>query len=366
MDIGLYLHIPFCSSFCPYCAFYKEHFSEKAAFEYSEKLQNDIYKWSKKLKRKAKTLYIGGGTPSVMPRGELYKIINAAREAFLINGEITVEANPKTCTDSFLNEISSAGANRLSLGLQSAVTSERKKLGRFGGYELVKNAVFNAKKYGFSNISLDIMLGVPMQTRETLAETMQFACSLPINHISCYILELCEGTFYYKNQNKLDLPDDEKTAELYLFMVDFLIKNGFSQYEISNFCRDNAFSSHNLIYWNGEQYLGLGPSAHSFIDGKRFYFKEDINSYINDEPFEDEGFGGDFAEYAMLRLRLVEGLNESDTKSRFGFEIPKSLMRRAAELSEKDLVVTDGKKISLTSKGFLLSNSVIAELLEDI
>lgn len=366
MEAGLYIHIPFCHSFCPYCAFYKVRYSEKTALEYSDKLQRDIYKWAKNLGCRAKTLYIGGGTPSAMPSGELYKIISAARDAFLINGEITVEANPKTCTDDFLLEISEAGANRLSLGLQSAVSDERKSLGRFGGFELVKNAVFNAERHGISSISLDIMLGVPNQTKESLEKTLRAACALPINHISCYILELCEGTFYYKNQKKLKLPDDEKTAELYLFMVDFLAENGFFQYEISNFCRDNAFSRHNLIYWNDEQYLGLGPSAHSFIDKKRFYFKEDLKAYMNDVPCEYEGEGGDFAEYAMLRLRLSEGLTESGTAERFDFKIPHTLRARAKPIAEKGLLTCDNEKIALTASGFLLSNSVIAELLEDL
>lgn len=366
MDIGLYLHIPFCHSFCPYCAFYKQRYSESTAFLYSEKLIRDIYEWSKLLNRRAKTLYIGGGTPSAMPSGELYKIITAAQREFSVSGEITVEATPKTCTDEFLREISSAGANRLSLGLQSAVLNERKSLGRTGDFDLVKNAVLNAKKNGILNISLDVMLGVPGQTKKSLSETLRFACELPVNHISCYILELCEGTFFYKNRKRLDLPDDEKTAELYIFTVDFLKKNGFSQYEISNFCRDKAFSRHNLIYWNDDEYLGLGPSAHSFIDGKRFYFKEDMNAYLNDEAVENEGRGGDFAEYAMLRLRLSEGLTEKGTRKRFGFAIPNSVKSAAEKFSENGLCSSDGEKIALTARGFLLSNSIIAELLNDV
>lgn len=367
-NLGLYLHIPFCNSKCPYCDFYSFRGGESEKERYTEALCNRISKSREALhiesNRKADTLYIGGGTPSALGSKRLVKIIDTARREYLTtDAEITVECNPHGIDGDFFKALYSAGANRISLGLQSAVTAERRILGRLSDIETVNNAVRQAQSAGFSNISLDIMLGIPNQTEESLKDTVDFCLQTGVPHISGYILKLEEGTPLYRNQHKYSFPDEDLTADLYLQLCGSLNSAGIFQYEISNFAKAGFESRHNLKYWSCEEYLGLGPSAHSFINGKRFYFERDIQSFLDNTPPLPDGDGGSFEEYAMLSLRLTKGLQSRAVRERFGFDIPKEMLKKAETLSQNGLVIRDENGIRLTEKGFLLSNSVLAELL---
>ncbi|MEG2396796.1 MAG: radical SAM family heme chaperone HemW [Oscillospiraceae bacterium] len=363
-NLGLYLHIPFCNSKCPYCDFYSFCGNESQKENYTNALLREIDKFSDKIVCKADTLYIGGGTPSTLPAKNLLSLVNKAKERFLeSDAEITIECNPFSLPADFFENLKSVSVNRISLGMQSSDNTERKLLGRRATNDEVKSAVINAKKAGISNISLDVMLGVPRQTMESLKQTLDFCISLDIPHISCYILKLEENTPFFKIQETLDLPNEDTVCDMYLFMCDYLNSHGIFQYEISNFAKKGYESRHNLKYWNLEPYLGLGPSAHSFIDGKRFYFERDIDKFISGcEPVFD-CIGGDFEEFVMLSLRLKEGLTEKKTFDRFLYKIPKEIYEKANIYEKNGYLTSDANGIYLTEKGFLISNSIISDLI---
>lgn len=367
-NIGLYLHIPFCRSKCPYCDFYSFSGKSEQKAEYVTALQKKIVSSITALQssgvRKADTLYIGGGTPSVLGAKNLAVLVNACNSGILTDdAEITVECNPYGLDEDFFKILHESGVNRISLGLQSAVDSERRILGRLSDRNQVENAVKAAQQAGFFNISLDVMLGVPNQTEKSLKETLDFCLYLGVPHISAYILKLEENTHFYRNASKYNFPDEDLTADLYLQMCEVLEKGGIMQYEISNFAKSGFESRHNLKYWHCEEYLGLGPSAHSFIDGKRFYFDRDFQSFMNgDSPIQD-GLGGDFTEYAMLGLRLTEGLNEDKVINRFGHNIPNELYEKSKIFVDNGYMQKTGNSLSLTRKGFLISNTILSEIL---
>ncbi len=363
-NTGLYLHVPFCKSKCPYCDFYSFSGKDTQKDKYTQVLKNKILSSISALQCKANTLYIGGGTPSVLGAKNLATLVNTCNSGFLTdNAEITVECNPHGLDEDFFKILYDCGVNRISLGLQSAVDSERRILGRLSDRNQVENAVKTARKVGFENITLDVMLGVPNQTEKSLKETLDFCISLGVPHISTYMLKLEENTHFYKNQHKYNFPDDDLTADLYLQMCENLESNGIMQYEISNFAKQGFESRHNLKYWHCEEYLGLGPSAHSFLDGKRFYYDRDFESFMNGSSPIQDGYGGDFTEYAMLNLRLVEGLNENKVLERFGHSIPKEIYEKSQIFIDNGYMIKTENGIALTRKGFLMSNTILAEIL---
>lgn len=363
-SIGLYLHIPFCKSKCPYCDFYSFSGKENEKDQYTKVLNERILSSISALQCKGDTLYIGGGTPSVLGAENLAALVNTCKNDFLTDAaEITVECNPHGLNEDFFKVLYDCGVNRISMGLQSAIDSERRILGRLSDRKQVENAVKTAQNTGFENITLDVMLGIPQQTEKSLNETLDFCTSLGVPHISAYMLKIEENTHFYKNRHKYYFPDDDLTADLYLQMCDSLENNGIMQYEISNFSKKGYESRHNLKYWHCEEYLGLGPSAHSFLNGKRFYFDRDFGAFMNGNSPIQDGVGGDFSEYAMLNLRLVEGLNENKVIGRFGHNIPKEIYEKSQIFIDNGYMIKNENGIALTHKGFLMSNSILAEIL---
>ncbi|MBR5190885.1 MAG: radical SAM family heme chaperone HemW [Clostridia bacterium] len=363
-NIGLYLHIPFCKSKCPYCDFYSFSGKDTQKDEYTSVLKDKILSSISTSQCKGDTLYIGGGTPSVLGAKNLSTLVNTCNSGFLTDdAEITVECNPYGLDEDFFKTLQDCGVNRLSFGLQSAIDSERRILGRLSNRNQVENAVKTAQKVGFENITLDVMLGIPEQTEKSLQETLDFCTSLGVPHISAYMLKLEENTHFYKNQSKYNFPDDDLTADLYLQMCETLENQGIMQYEISNFAKKGFESRHNLKYWRCEEYLGLGPSAHSFLDGKRFYYDRNFESFMKGNSPIQDGLGGDFTEYAMLNLRLVEGLNENKVLERFGHSIPKEIYKKSQIFIDNGYMLKNENGLALTRKGFLMSNSILAEIL---
>ncbi len=367
-NIGLYLHIPFCKSKCPYCDFYSFSGKESQKDEYVTALQSKILSSISTLQSdcncKGDALYIGGGTPSVLGAKRLQKLVNTCNSGFLTDdAEITVECNPYGLQEDFFKVLRDCGVNRISMGLQSANDQERRILGRLSDRKQVENAVKSAQNAGFENITLDVMLGVPEQTEKSLNETLDFCISLGVPHISAYILKLEENTHFYKNREKYNFPDDDMTADLYLQMCETLENHGIMQYEISNFAKKGFESKHNLKYWHCEEYLGLGPSAHSFLNGKRFYYDRDFNAFLNANSPIHDGDGGDFTEFAMLALRLTEGLCENKVLERFGHSIPNAIYEKSKIFIDNGYMTIDEKGLALTRKGFLLSNNILAEIL---
>ncbi len=362
-NIGLYVHIPFCKSKCPYCDFYSMRSDSVGYDDYTACVIESLESWSDKLGRKADTLYLGGGTPSLIGGKNIAFIVRRAKALFDVGGEITVECNPSAIEEDFFETVAKAGVNRISLGMQSAVDSERRKLGRTADRSKVLKFINEARNAGIENITLDVMLGVPDQTEESLKETIGFCIETGVPHISAYMLKLEEGTYYYNNADKLNLPDEDTTADMYHLLADELEKHGFAHYEISNFAKQGFEGKHNLKYWNGEEYLGIGPSAHSFLDGKRFYYPRDIKSFsIGEEPIAD-GSGGDEEEYIMLRLRLRDGLVFSEYYERYKKNISDEIIEKASLFEKQGLMKVTDKSISLTREGFLLSNTIISELI---
>ena len=364
-SLGIYIHIPFCDGKCNYCDFYSFKADENTKDNYVKVLTDKIIYWSSKVKDKTvDSVYFGGGTPSVLGTHRLSHILKTVFKSFEIASycEITLEANPSSAEALNFSELKSAGFNRVSLGMQSSVDSELKLLGRRHTKKDVINTVKSIRESGIENISLDVMMGIPEQTIETLKETLDFCISLRVPHISTYLLTVEPDTVFGKNKDKYDFADDDIQAEFYQFTSEHLKQNGFSHYEISNFCKNNLYSRHNMRYWQLKDYLGLGPSAHSLINGKRFYYPRTIEDFISNNIIED-GEGGTADEYIMLMLRTRQGINLAEYKKLFG-QTPSSRFCGKVKLYEQHgYIKTDDNSIKLTEKGFLMSNTIIADLI---
>ena len=359
---GIYIHIPFCLTKCPYCDFYSMRADDEKKDRYLDALKREIL-FHKNIS--ADTIYLGGGTPSVFGKDRLKEIIILAKKQFnFSDGEITVEINPSSCDEELIKALHEAGVNRISMGLQSAVNEERKLLGRHSDIEKIEKIILLCKKYSIANISLDVMLGVPEQTIESLLKTLSFVVNSGATHISAYILKIEENTLFFRRQNTLNLPDEDTVCDMYEAVCDFLEKNNFNQYEISNFSKADFESKHNLKYWNSEEYLGIGVASHSFLNGKRFYHERNFEEYLkNFCLYTPDGDGGSFEEFAMLKLRLTEGLNKDETSLKFGKENFENLLNKASKFIDMNLMIFDSGNLRFTRQGFLLSNTILSEIL---
>lgn len=339
---GLYFHIPFCKSKCPYCDFFSVKYNEELAEKYVDRLIEEM----KKYRGSFDTIYFGGGTPSILNSRLIGKIISSAREQFDIadNCEITIECNPSKNLEEDFKIYKEYGINRVSIGMQSAVKEERLALGRIAGKADVAKTVYDAKNAGISNISLDLMIGTPKQTEAGIEETLEFIKNMDITHISAYMLKIEKNTPFFKLQNKLDFPDDDFTCDMYLKVVDTLSNMGLQQYEISNFAKAGFESRHNTKYWKLAPYLGIGASAHSLWNGRRFHYDKDFNII-------DDGIGCTNEEIIMLGLRLKEGIDPSILNTDYKKYIDMGYME----------IIND--RLSFTPKGFLVSNTILSNLI---
>lgn len=354
MHRGLYIHVPFCLSKCPYCDFYSIKYDKETADSYANAVIRNIQHYGGGFD----TVYFGGGTPFLLWE-KICEILGFAD--ITEDAEITVEANPCTVDAKSLNALRKAGVNRISFGVQSLNDNELRALGRRHDASTAVNAVKIAKGQGFDNISADIMLGTPGQTRESVTRTIQQLSMLPVTHISAYMLKIEENTPFAKA--KLELPDEDEVCSVYLEATELLGSLGFSQYEISNYAKEDFPCRHNLKYWNCEEYLGIGPAAHSYYNGKRFFVERDLNSFISNKYQQtviDEVDPGSHEEYAMLRLRLTEGLDLSEYEALGG---DSERMKRLLNTIPDEYFSFEGDIVSLTPKGFLVSNMIIGRLL---
>lgn len=364
-SISLYIHIPFCNGKCPYCDFYSKNVSNEAMDEYVNNLKRILEIKAKKYNRPIKTIYFGGGTPSLLGTSRICDILSCIYRNFEIieDCETTLECNPNNLSLLDFKALKDAGINRISIGMQSSNDDELKAIGRKHTSNDVKSMVLCAQENGIDNISLDLMLCIPKQTYESINESIKFCASLNVKHVSAYLLKIEEGTPFYNIKNSLVLPDDDTQANMYEYAVEKLKECGFYQYEISNFSKKGYESKHNLTYWHDEEYLGLGPSAHSFINDERFYYNRSFEDFYNDNTiFESKG--GDLKEYIMLNLRLTDGINFKTIKNKYNYEFNQSLINKAKTFEKEGLINISDTKISLTKKGFLVSNIVISQLLD--
>lgn len=367
--IGLYIHVPFCLSKCPYCDFYSlAKPTDDDLDAYTARVCAVMDEWAARLpEREADTLYFGGGTPALLGGERLAAVIERARARFgLADAEITLEANPADDLRDTFAAFVAAGGNRLSLGMQSACVGELAVLGRRHTPADVERTVADARNAGLGNISLDVMLGIAEQTEATARQSAKVAAAFGAAHVSAYLLKVEPNTPY--GRCAPPLPDEDATADLYLAAMDELDSLGYRQYEISNTALVGRESRHNLKYWKSEPYLGIGPAASSCLGGRRFAYPRDLTGFMNGaEPF-DEPSGtipvGSPTEYALLRLRLTEGISAADYAARFGEPIPLA-WRERAEVLPSTLVRQDAAGIRLTREGFLLSNTLLTHILAE-
>ena len=363
--LACYVHIPFCRSKCPYCDFYALRAGADKQRLYAESAARQL-RGAAQAGRRWSTVYVGGGTPSALELADLDLILSA-----IVNGrarkseEMTVECNPGDVTAALCALLAARGVNRVSLGLQSAVEAERRALGRRSGADQLRRAVEFLRAAGIENISLDVMLGVPGQTEESMQRTLAFCEEVGAEHISAYLLKLEPGTRFAQKPPP-GLPDEDAQCELYLAACAWLEGHGYAQYEVSNFCRPGMESRHNLVYWNAEPYYAVGPGAHGFTGGRRWRRERDLEGFLRGEGPVDDGPGGDFAEYALLRLRLTQGLREDLVLRRFGHGIPQAVYDAAKPFTARGLARVGPEGAALTREGFLLSNRLIAALLENV
>ena len=375
IPLGIYVHIPFCRSKCRYCDFYSlPEKSEALADRYLQAICTHIREAGALAPGyRVDTIYCGGGTPSYFGAPGLAAILNTIRKSFDVDSgaEITFEANPDSVTPRLLRRLRAEGFNRVSLGIQSDDDHILKEIGRPHSYAQAVQAVKSIRRAGFQNLSVDLMYGLPDQTLEGWKKTVKNVLRLNPEHISCYGLKLEEGTPMYELQDSFNLPHDDDQADMYLAAVDILKEQGYQQYEISNFARRGPASRPNLKYWNGREYLGFGPDSSSDFAGKRFSVVRDIRAYIDGilshgdvlreceeiPPRERAG------EYVMLRLRTAAGISRTEYEKKYLLSFD-PLERELSRCCDRGLALTDGKgRYRLTPEGFLVSNSILSDLL---
>lgn len=366
--IGLYVHVPFCvrkCNYCDFCSFHEKGIAPEARELYIDTLVSEILGYKREPGITVDTVFFGGGTPSLLAPSELEKIFRAIRSAFdiLPDAEITIEANPGTLTCEKLAAYRSLGINRLSIGLQSIHENEQKILGRIHNYADFTEAFRLARESGFDNIGVDLMYGIPEQTVDSFAKTLDAVIALSPEHISAYGLIIEEGTPLYERRDLLVLPTEDTECDMYRLAIDKLSAAGYSHYEISNYARAGRESRHNLHYWRDEEYVGVGVAAHSYFGGRRYFNPDTLADYTTDSRLYSEDSGdGDF-EYAMLAFRLAEGLSLSDFEARFSHSFTDGREELISRYVALGYMRCDGDRIALTDDGMYVSNAILSELL---
>lgn len=373
--LGIYIHVPFCRSKCVYCDFYScTEKDDKLMDSYLEAICRHIRETGPLAPAyQVDTVYFGGGTPSFFGAEGMATILTTIRKSFDVSSraEITFEANPDSVSPRLLRRLRNEGFNRVSLGVQCDDDEILKKLGRPHNYEQVVSAVKRIRRAGYRNLSLDLIYGLPGQTLESWQQALRHVLALNPEHMSCYGLKVEEGTPLYECREYADLPDDDTQADMYLAAVDILRRAGYRQYEISNFAKRDMASRHNLKYWMGGEYLGFGPDASSDFAGKRFSIIRDLQGYIDgirnggqvlrevqEVPARERA-----GEYLMMRLRTSTGINREEYENRFllSFDPLEDVLKEAAV---HNLTLSNQKGgWRLTPEGFLVSNSIISDLL---
>lgn len=373
LSLGLYVHIPFCVKKCAYCDFYSQT-DYSVSDAYLQALLTEAKMLSQQHQgRLVDTVYIGGGTPSSLTAAQLNDLLGALREVFAIatDAEFTLEANPATLDEEKLLVLKNRGVNRLSIGLQSASNQELCTLSRVHSYEDFEKTYHLARRY-IDNISLDLMFGLPDQTEASFQKTLERAVAFQPNHISMYALKIEEGTPFHRIEETLSLPSEDEVANMYLNACDFLEKAGFLQYEISNFARQGCSSRHNLRYWKREEYIGLGPAAHSYVNGRRYANAKDLRAYIHAlsngklPPVSEEvglSHQEEIEEEIMLSLRITDGLDLEYLEKVLGYAMEKTVASKIQEYVKHGFLTQRGNVIAMTPRGFLVSNTIISDLL---
>ena len=373
--LGIYIHVPFCRSKCQYCDFYSLSTKDDKLMDgYLNAICSHIKEAGALAPNyKVDTIYFGGGTPSFFGAEGMSTILTYIRRSFDVdnNAEITFECNPDSVSDGLLRRLKAEGFNRASLGIQNDDDEVLKKLGRPHTYGQAVAAFHRIRKAGFRNISVDLMYGLPGQTLREWQDTLEHVLTLNPEHISCYGLKVEEGTPLYEYREYAKLPDDDTQADMYLAMIEILKGHGFRQYEISNFARKGLYSRHNMKYWTGGEYIGFGPSASSDFAGKRYTICRSVQDYVTGikkkgqiiEEVQEIPHRERAGEYLMLRLRTTTGVNPEEYERMFllPFAPIEDLFIKNRNLGYA--VQTEDNRWHLTPQGFLISNTIISDLL---
>lgn len=375
-EFSLYFHIPFCTRKCDYCHFYvlpdKENLHEKL-------LEALLWEWKKNLPlMRGKTLvsiYFGGGTPSLFGPKRIHHLIEVIKKSGVLlppNLEITLEANPEKINLSLMQDYAAAGINRVSIGIQSLDTELLKRLGRLHDSETAKQAVYTTLEAGISNITIDLMYELPNQTLQQWEETLIQIDLLPITHLSLYNLTIEPQTVFFKKRKALALlvPDANVSLAMYQLALKKLEEYGLKQYEISAFAKHDYYSRHNVGYWTGRPFLGFGPSAFSFWDGKRFQNVANLSKYhaalqVGQSPIDfTEKLNPDAhrRELLVIRLRINEGLNLQDFESTHG-ALEKETLSCIELLISQGLIEKNGQNLRLTAAGILYHDAIASQLI---
>ena len=384
-ELGLYIHIPFCHTKCTYCDFNTYSGLENLIDDFSESIYKEINFWGIREFYKVDTIFIGGGTPSYVDTEIIKNILNKINDNFLLSKkpEITLEINPEDVSEKKALEWKEIGINRCSLGVQSLVNSELKILNRRHDSEKAIEAINILSKI-FNNISVDLIYGLPLQTKDSYIETLKKIISQNINHISCYSLQVEKGTVLDQqvNTNKINVANDDLSAEMYKMTQKILLENDFENYEISNWSKENKLSQHNLKYWTMKPYIGIGPGSHSYIDNKRFsiikspkkyvdFFKKPITNissirekilYLRENNFldvyEKQLRENEILEFLMLNLRLRDGININNFKKRFDLDFEDLYLSKLDYFIKENIIFKKEDSYILSEKGKLFANEV--------
>lgn len=371
-EIGIYIHIPFCIKKCEYCDFVSYCNKKEYVPQYINALKKEIKNNINK-EYKITTIYIGGGTPSSIEENYIADIIETIKLNMndedlkdFENIEVTIEVNPGTVNKEKLQVYKKIGINRLSIGLQETHNELLKSIGRIHTYEEFIKTYNLARKIGFNNINVDLMIALPNQTIQDIKENLEKITKLNPEHISVYSLILEEGTPFYNkyNENKIKLPDEELERNMYWYVKNTLENNGYMHYEISNFSKKGFESKHNMNCWNQEEYLGFGVAAHSYNNKIRYSNTNSIEEYIkgsNKIIHEEQTLEDMQKEYMLLGLRKIEGINIQKFKNKFAQNPIFIFKEQLNKLVDEELIIVDGNEIKLTNKGLDLANIVWEE-----
>ena len=375
--LGLYIHIPFCVSKCKYCDFNSFKLNLNDKIKYLNALNKEMELYKEEIKGKSiDSIFIGGGTPSILTKEEIAILFENIKNNFKIkeNAEITMECNPGTLTLEKLKVMKECGVNRLSMGLQAVQNHHLKYIGRIHTFEEFEKNYYEAKKVGFENINIDLMYALPNQTKEDWKESLEKVVSLNPTHISAYSLILEENTelFNMYERKEFKLLDEDTDIEMYEYTINYLKSNGYNQYEISNYAKENFECKHNILYWKCEEYVGLGVSASGYLNEIRYNNVCELERYeeiILDgkKPIEWEenvSIKDKIEETIFLGLRMNEGVRIDDFKEKYDFDFNKEYKNEIEKLSKLKLIEINGGKMRLTQKGKEISNSVFVEFIK--
>lgn len=367
-EIGLYVHIPFCARKCAYCDFASYAGAEEHMGPYLRRLTEEIARRGRP-DYAVSTLYIGGGTPSLLPPALLETLLKQLHRhfSFLPGAECSCECNPGTVTPAWLRAAKAGGVNRLSMGAQARQDRLLSLLGRIHTWAQVEESVSLARAAGFDNLNLDLMLGLPGQTLEDMRETLSAALSLSPTHLSCYGLIVEEGTVMRQkvDSGQWALPEEEDERAMYELCRETLAAHGFLQYEISNFALPGFACRHNLDCWRRREYLGLGSSACGFLGNIRYQNPAGLADYLSGKPAEETVISPQEARFesVMLGLRTMEGVSDADFRRMHGMSLEQAFGEKMRKPLAQGLLMWDQGRLRLTRQGMDLQNKILVEFL---